>query len=110
LYALPTEPRRPGGDRPEPTMPPLNRPEPRRPQAAPYRGAPSTPGPDDRPELPRRQRLSHMSPKLMHTPDAAPEPTRRAPAPVDAETARSRMSALQRGTIRGRAAEPEEPR
>jgi len=64
-----------------------------------------------RPELPRRQRLAHMSPKLMHTPDVvADAPRPRASAPMDAETARSRMSALQRGTIRGRAAEPEEPR
>jgi hypothetical protein len=75
-----------------------------------YRGGAPTPGPDDRPELPQRQRMRHMSPKLMHTPDAVPQAGPRASAPVDAETARSRMSALQRGTIRGRAAEPEEPR
>jgi hypothetical protein len=43
-------------------------------------------------------------------PVGEPAPRAPAPSPVDAETARNRMSALQRGTIRGRATDLEEPR
>jgi len=100
----------PGADnryRSDPTPTPTHRPA-----QPPAQGPASTEAPGGaRPELPRRQRLAHMSPKLMHTPDVvADAPRPRASAPMDAETARSRMSALQRGTIRGRATEPEEPR
>jgi hypothetical protein len=64
---------------------------------------------DGRPELPRRNRQAHLSPRLRHAPepdDASPTAT----DPGDADQVRSRMSALQRGTMRGRAADPEPPR
>jgi signal transduction histidine kinase len=64
---------------------------------------------DDRPELPRRVKQTHLSLKLRRNadvPEAAP-PTASA---VDAETARSRMTALQHGTMRGRNTEPGQPR
>jgi HAMP domain-containing protein len=66
---------------------------------------PPPPHADTRPELPRRTRQAHLSPKLSqetNVPETLPPPVQ----PVDAETARSRMSALQRGTMRGRAADP----
>jgi len=78
-------------------------------------GAPPAPAPppvagaDGRPELPRRARQTHLSPKLREAPDVA-GPTPQPAASVDAETARSRMSALQRGTARGRNADPRESR
>ena len=76
-------------------------------------GAPTTGG---RPALPKRTRQANLSPKLMDNPDdgtvaafgtstsAADGATVDIP---DAEQARSRMSALQRGTLRGRATDPE---
>jgi signal transduction histidine kinase len=60
---------------------------------------------DERPELPRRVRQANLSPKLMDAPEPTPQSP---PTSVDAETARTRMSALQRGTLRGRGAEPRE--
>ena len=69
---------------------------------------PSPPHSGDRPQLPRRTRQTHLSSKLRpeaNAPDAEPP---EAP-PVDPETARSRMSALQRGTMRGRTSDPERP-
>jgi hypothetical protein len=70
---------------------------------------PSPPELDDRPELPRRSRQTHLSPKLRPEGDVN-EPEQPQAEAVDPDTARSRMSALQRGTMRARVAEPEEPR
>jgi hypothetical protein len=64
--------------------------------------------PSGRPQLPRRTRQSHLSPKLRDLPAAdAADPTTSSADLPDAEEARSRMSALQRGTLRGRATDPE---
>jgi signal transduction histidine kinase len=63
-----------------------------------------------RPALPRRNPQSHLSPRLKEDPSTVgpdPYPVRELP---DAEQARSRMSALQRGTLRGRTTDPEAAR
>jgi signal transduction histidine kinase len=74
------------------------------------------PVPQGRPALPRRNRQTHLSPKLMETPDEGPATAQGGTGRADdmsmidipdAEQARSRMSALQRGTLRGRATDPE---
>jgi hypothetical protein len=67
------------------------------------------PSDDARPALPRRNRQTHLSPKLRH-PVTEPASSSEAADPGDAELARSRMSALQRGTIRARATDPEQSR
>lgn len=73
--------------------------------------------PSGRPQLPRRNRQTHLSPKLMDNPDDslvdsvgtgyAPTADSTTIDIPDAEEARNRMSALQRGTLRGRATDPE---
>jgi hypothetical protein len=47
-----------------------------------------------------------LSPKLRDLPVENVEPAPQAADAPDAEVARSRMSALQRGTVRGRATDP----
>ena len=69
---------------------------------------PSPDEPDDRPQLPRRTRQAHLSAKLRRDGPAV-EPEAPAVVEVDPDAARNRMSALQRGTMRGRAADPERP-
>ncbi|HEY6795248.1 MAG TPA: hypothetical protein VI248_11275, partial [Kineosporiaceae bacterium] len=83
---------------------------------APERGATAAPAGatvagQARPELPRRNPQTHLSPRLAGEPQPASRgQARPVPDLADAELARSRMSALQRGTMRGRAADPEVPR
>jgi signal transduction histidine kinase len=56
----------------------------------------------DRPPLPQRRRQQSLAPQLRKESADEPEPTSREMTP---ERARSRLSAFQRGTARGRAAE-----
>lgn len=64
---------------------------------------------DRRPALPKRDRLTHLSPQLsadigeINTRSTAPEPTSRERAP---ETVRTAMSSLQHGTRRARGRSP----
>jgi Nitrate and nitrite sensing/Histidine kinase-, DNA gyrase B-, and HSP90-like ATPase len=105
---FPTRPAEPFPTRPDQPFP--TRPAPPAPltPTAPYRPTPERA--PVRPGLPRRTPQTHLSPRLAT--DALP--VSREPRPVpdlpDAEQARSRMSALQRGTMRGRATDPEAPR
>jgi signal transduction histidine kinase len=60
-----------------------------------------------RPELPRRTRQAHLSPRLRDLPTETAEPSGPSDDLPDAELARSRFAALQRGTLRGRETDPE---
>jgi signal transduction histidine kinase len=63
----------------------------------------------DRPSLPRRARQTHLSPRLRDDPETGLTASTAAATPEipDPEEARDRMSALQRGTMRGRFEDPE---
>jgi hypothetical protein len=66
-----------------------------------------TAAPGGRPALPRRTRQTHLSPRLRDLPAEEVEQGESTPDLPDADMARSRMTALQRGTLRGRATDPE---
>jgi hypothetical protein len=79
------------------------------PELPPEAGSAAAPGPG-RPALPRRSPQSHLSPRLKDEPRPATSEPMSDPQLPDPELARDRMSALQRGTIRGRATDPEASR
>jgi len=63
------------------------------------------PEPDPVP-LPRRRRLAHLAPELVRDEDGDDEPARTDAAARSPEEARDVMSAIRRGTDRGRKADP----
>jgi signal transduction histidine kinase len=68
----------------------------------PYTEAPTQPGSDGRPPLPRRHRQSNLAPQLAQS--AQEQQAASAQAPRSAEQARDLMSAIENGTRQGRRA------
>jgi signal transduction histidine kinase len=81
---------------------PVESPAPPRYAPRPYTEAPTQPGSDGRPPLPRRHRQTNLAPQLAQS--AQEQQAASAQAPRSAEQARDLMSAIENGTRQGRRA------